>query len=169
MASEEEAGGAGLEEAKILPLAEGDIEQVLAIERLSFSHPWSPYAFKQELRNKLSHLFCIKVPEDNTETLVAYLCLWLLKDEAHITNIAVHPRYRRRGLARRLLDFAEELAKRKGARDLTLEVRRSNLAAVEMYRQKGFQLSGIRRGYYYEEREDALVMTLKLDREPEVN
>src|SRR3972149_4038323 len=107
MGFEKEAEPPNLDEAKILPLREEDIEKVLAIERLSFCHPWSPYAFKQELRNSFSHLYCIKVLEAGEEKLVAYLCLWIVKDEGHVTNIAVHPTYRRQGLALRLLDFAE--------------------------------------------------------------
>ena len=168
MGFEKEAEPPNLDEAKILPLREEDIEKVLAIERLSFSHPWSPYAFKQELRNSFSHLYCIKVLEAGEEKLVAYLCLWIVKDEGHVTNIAVHPTYRRQGLALRLLDFAEEMARKKGATDLRLEVRRSNQAAIEMYKKKGFQIAGVRRGYYYEEKEDALVMTLKLAPEAEI-
>ncbi|MEE8449190.1 MAG: ribosomal protein S18-alanine N-acetyltransferase [Thermodesulfobacteriota bacterium] len=147
----------------VVPLNEEDLEQILIIERLSFLHPWSKYAFRQELRNRFSRLFGIRVPEDDKNALAGYLCMWLVKDEGHITNIAIHPRFRRQGLARRLLYFAREQALRGGAEQLILEVRRSNLAAIDFYQKEGFQAIGVRKGYYYEDGEDALIMSLRLD------
>lgn len=147
---------------KIVPATEGDIDEIVAIERLSFARPWSRYAFKQELRSPFSYLFCIKVQEEDGERVAGYVGLWLIKEEAHITNIAVHPKYRRRGFARRLLEFVEQISLERGATLLTLEVRRSNQPAINMYRKKGFQITGVRKGYYFEDREDALIMTLYL-------
>jgi ribosomal-protein-alanine N-acetyltransferase len=147
----------------VIPLTEKDLDQIMAIERLSFPYPWSKYAFRQELRNRFSRLFGITVLQDDNNSLAGYLCMWLIKDEGHITNIAIHPRFRQQGLARRLLDFARRQALLAGAEQLTLEVRRSNLTAINFYQKEGFQPVGVRKGYYYEDGEDALIMSLRLE------
>ncbi len=147
---------------KILPVTEMDIEEILPIERLSFSRPWSKYAFRQEIRSPFSYLFCAKLFEGEREVVAGYIGLWLIRDEAHITNLSIHPRFRRRGYASELLDFIEDFALERGGSCLTLEVRRSNYAAIDMYLKRGFEKAGIRRNYYFEEREDALIMTRDL-------
>lgn len=140
-----------------------DVEQVHAIDVLSFSMPWTERSYRFELtENPSSHLW---VAELNGR-VVAMIAYWLIVDEAHIGTIAVHPEYRRRGIARRLLAETLIAMSEKGARSATLEVRRSNLAAQDLYRKFGFKVVGLRPRYYRDNNEDALLMTLEnIDRE----
>lgn len=131
-----------------------DLDEVLEIERLSFRTPWSKYAFIHEIEFENSVFETVKVEGK----LVGYGGFWHILDEAHITNIAIHPEHRRRGLGRRLLIHLLELAVEKGVSKATLEVRRSNAAAQRLYKDFGFQMIAVRRHYYSEENEDALVM-----------
>jgi ribosomal-protein-alanine N-acetyltransferase len=93
------------------------------------------------------------------------IALWLIIDEIHIGTLATHPRYRRRGIARRLLSTALRFALQQGVRTATLEVRHSNVAAQALYSQFGFTVAGRRRAYYHDNNEDALLMTA-LDLDP---
>jgi len=136
-----------------------DLDVVLAIERASFSMPWSRGAFLYEMQqNRVAR--CVVTREDGR--VVGYLCLWEIADEVHITNIAVHPDARRRGIARRLLAGALEDVRRRRLRLVVLEVRPSNTEAIGLYASFGFRVVGRRRGYYYDTGEDALVMELAL-------
>jgi len=136
-----------------------DLDEVIAIERVSFSMPWSRNAFLYELeRNRVAR--CRVVREDRH--VVGYLCLWEVADELHITNLAVHPRFRRRGVARSLLGEVLAEARRDGRRVVVLEVRPSNREARGLYESFGFRVIGRRRGYYYDTGEDALVMEAQL-------
>ncbi len=141
------------------PMRVRDLNDVMVIERLSFSTPWSKSAFLSELlENDRAHYLVARV----NGRPVGYVGIWLVADEGHITNVAVHPDYRSRGVGRRLLDAITELAVRKGARRLTLEVRKSNLRAQSLYQSLGFQGVGIRRGYYRDNNEDAIIMWREL-------
>ncbi len=136
-----------------------DLSAVVELERLSFTLPWSENAFRYELENPVSRAWVV----EKDGQVVASLVLWLVLDEAHIATIAVHPDHRRQGIGRILLLHALRMAWDEGARQAFLEVRLSNLAAQELYRQLGFEVSGRRRGYYHDNHEDALLMTLKED------
>jgi ribosomal-protein-alanine N-acetyltransferase len=137
-----------------------DLEEVLAIERASFSMPWSRGAFLYELeQNRVAR--CYVVREDGR--LIGYICLWEVADELHVTNIAVHPAARRRGLARAMLAQVMDEARRRSTRIVVLEVRPSNVEARALYDSLGFRVVGRRRGYYYDTGEDALVMEATLD------
>jgi ribosomal-protein-alanine N-acetyltransferase len=133
-----------------------DIAAVHEIERLSFRTPWPSYAFEQELAsNRLARYLVVHVGE----LLVAFAGLWLMADEAHITTFAVHPDWRRRGIAQRLMVALVELSLEIGAQRMTLEVRASNEAAQALYRRFGFVDVGRRPRYYTDDNEDALIMT----------
>ncbi len=131
-----------------------DLDETLQIERLSFTTPWSKYAFIHEMDFANSVFETVKVGGK----LVGYGGFWHNMDKTHITNIAIHPAFRRRGLGRRLLIHLLELAVEKGVSKATLEVRRSNEAAQRLYLGFGFEMIAVRKHYYSEENEDALVM-----------
>lgn len=132
-----------------------DLDEVLSIEGRSYPTPWSRRAFSSELTaNVYAHYFTARLDEK----LVGYFGMWLFFDEAHITNIAVHPERRRRGIGERMLRFALEKARQLGATKMTLEVRLSNHGAQNLYRKLGFQDRGIRKGYYADTNEDAIIM-----------
>jgi [ribosomal protein S18]-alanine N-acetyltransferase len=136
-----------------------DLDEVLAIERLSFSMPWSRGAFLYEMQqNRAARCWVMR----EEQVIVGYVCLWEIADELHITNIAVHPAQRRRGLGRSLLGGVVEDGRVRGLRVVVLEVRPSNREALPLYESFGFRVVGRRRGYYYDTGEDALVMEVSL-------
>ena len=133
-----------------------DIAAVHEIERLSFRTPWPSYAFEQELAsNRLARYLVVRIGE----RLVAFAGLWLMADEAHVTTFAVHPDWRRRGIAQRLMVALVELSLEIGAQRMTLEVRAGNEAAQALYHRFGFIDVGRRPRYYTDDNEDALIMT----------
>lgn len=137
-----------------------EIDQVVKIERLSFPTPWSPHAFYSELTENLCA--CYVVAKEGVR-VIGYAGMWVLIDEAHVTNIAVHPDFRRRGIGEKLLKELITRAASRGARRLTLEVRPSNEAAQRLYTKFGFEPKGVRKGYYTDNREDAIIMWLEID------
>jgi ribosomal-protein-alanine N-acetyltransferase len=135
-----------------------DIAQVLLIEMNSFPSPWNERMFLSEIRdNRLSSFLVAKC----NETVVGYGGFWLIFDEAHFVNLAVHPAFRRRGIGKQLLSALLTLAKERGATRATLEVRVSNTAAIKLYEGFGFKTCAIRKKYYKDNNEDALVMWLE--------
>jgi len=137
----------------------GDLDEVLEIEGASFGMPWSRGAFVYEIeRNRVAR--CWVMREDGR--VVGYLCLWEIADELHITNIAVHPVHRRRGIARTLLASVLEGARRRSPSVVALEVRPTNVEARTLYESFGFRVIGRRRGYYYDTGEDALIMEARV-------
>ena len=136
-----------------------DLDEIMAIERASFSYPWSPRFFLQELRVPCARSL-LAVMSGKT---VGYIIYWLLPKEADIHNLAVHPTYRRWGIGRFLLQGVMDEAKRNGSSRVTLEVRKSNEAAQRLYHSLGFVEQGVRKGYYSDDGEDALVMVLEFD------
>jgi [ribosomal protein S18]-alanine N-acetyltransferase len=136
-----------------------DIDDVLKIEHVSFTLPWSRESFYNELvHNNYSHYI---VMEWNGQ-VIGYCGMWLVIDEAHITNVAVLPEFRGRKLGEALMRKAMETAKELGAKTMTLEVRVSNRVAQSLYRKLGFLNGGIRKQYYTDNQEDALVMWVNL-------
>ena len=132
-----------------------DLPEVLVIERASFSMPWSRGAFLYEIeQNQVAR--CWVGREDGR--IVGYICLWDVAEELHVTNVAVHPDARRRGIARALLESVFGHARVVRSRMVLLEVRPSNTEAIALYDSFGFRAVGRRRGYYYDTGEDALVM-----------
>jgi ribosomal-protein-alanine N-acetyltransferase len=141
------------------PMDLDDLEQVLWIERDSFSSPWRRDHFLHELR---TNRYAVNRVLKSGDRVLGYSCTWIVDDELRINNIAVHPDHRRQGLARRLLWDALHEARGRGCRRATLEVRPSNGAALRLYRQNGFVQVGRRRNYYRDEGEDALLMEAAL-------
>lgn len=136
-----------------------DIDEVLIIENLCFTMPWSKKAFEEDLnKNKLSKYI---VAEHNKD-VVGYIGVWRILDEGHITNIAVHPKFRKRGIARALMENLIQILKRESIIKMTLEVRASNVPAINLYNQLGFKPEGIRKAYYEDNKEDALIMWKEL-------
>jgi [ribosomal protein S18]-alanine N-acetyltransferase len=136
-----------------------DLDEVLEIERLSFKTPWSRAAFRYEItQNRVAR--CLVVRTDGS--IAGYLCLWEIGHEIHITNLAVHPRWRGQGLARALLHAMLEEGRARGVTLAFLEVRPSNTEALGLYESLGFSVIGRRKGYYFDTGEDALVMETRL-------
>ena len=137
------------------PMTLQDIPRVLEIERLSFRTPWPADAYTHELKeNRLATYVVARVDG----RLVGYAGMWVILDEAHITTIAVDPPYRGQHVGERLLLGLIDAAIERGARWMTLEVRKSNHSAQNLYRKYGFREIGTRKGYYSDNREDAVVM-----------
>jgi ribosomal-protein-alanine N-acetyltransferase len=145
------------------PMTLEDVPRVREIDVLSFSLPWSERSYRFEVAEN-PHASCWVAewvhPDGRTE-VVGMMVNWVILDELHIATLAVHPDYRRMGIARRLLAKGLQAGLERGARLAFLEVRRSNLAAQNLYRAFGFELSGVRPRYYKDNFEDALLMTLE--------
>ncbi len=139
-----------------------DLDEVMVIEELSFSTPWSRRAYTHEIEdNHLAHLWVTEVCDfEGHQRVVGMLVMWLILDEAHIANLAVHPEYRRRGYAERMICMAFIEAIGRGAKSITLEVREGNRAAQLLYHSFGLKAVGRRPKYYKDSSEDALIMTL---------
>lgn len=138
---------------RIEPMQLADVEAVHAIESRSFLTPWSQGTFYSEL---LENQFAYYLVAKEGESLVGYGGMWIILDEAHITNVAVLPEYRGRGLGEGLLRALMGAALCQGARKMTLEVRPSNNRALNLYKKNGFVVRGVRKGYY--QGEDAYIM-----------
>ena len=149
---------------RVEPMRPADLAQVLAIERESFKSPWSKASFEAELGKPYGGLKVIRLQGgDHVGPVLGYICFWLVADELQITNLAVHPEYRRRSIGWHLLLHAIRLGLAAGARFAVLEVDRSNRAARALYEKLGFMVVHKRPCYYPESREDGLVMELKLN------
>ncbi|WP_203364619.1 ribosomal protein S18-alanine N-acetyltransferase [Bacillus sp. REN10] len=136
-----------------------DVEQVYEIEKNSFTVPWTKESFYKEMDNNLFALYHVAESEGQ---LIGYCGMWLVLDESQITNIAILPSYRGNGFGEKLLVHVMKAAKAKGAAVMTLEVRVSNTPAQNLYKKLGFQPGGIRKNYYSDNQEDALVMWVRL-------
>ncbi|MEJ2235144.1 MAG: ribosomal protein S18-alanine N-acetyltransferase [Syntrophobacterales bacterium] len=149
---------------RVEPMRPADLAQVLAIERESFKSPWSKASFEAELGKPYGGLKVIRLKGgDHVDPVLGYICFWLVADELQITNLAVHPEYRRRSIGWQLLLHAFQLGHAAGARFALLEVGRSNRAARALYEKLGFMVVHKRPCYYPESREDGLVMELNLE------
>lgn len=142
----------------IREMRESDIHEVLEIEHMSFNTPWSETTFY----NEIYHPFSIARVAFAGEKLVGYICANQIIDEGHILNLAVHPDYRRRGIASALVEDILKELKDCACRVLYLEVRISNHAARKLYEGFGFKVVGIRKCYYVSPVEDAVVMMLEM-------
>ncbi len=142
-------------------MEERDLPEVLAIERVSFPNPWHESTFRGEIQNKSISFPWVMVREPGDQ-VVGYIIFWKVGEEVQVNNIAIHPDFRRRGLGESLLREVISWVKKEGAQFITLEVRPSNLAARALYQKLGFRTIGLRRFYYSNPVEDALVMILDL-------
>ncbi|MBK5252399.1 MAG: ribosomal protein S18-alanine N-acetyltransferase [Peptostreptococcaceae bacterium] len=142
-------------EIKIREMAIEDIDDILVIEHESFSVPWPREAFESEvLRNAIS----VYIVAETEGEIIGYGGMWLILDEAHITNVAVKESLRGNGVGERLAQFLIDEASKSGAISMTLEVRKGNAAAISLYEKMEFVVEGIRPGYYQDNKEDALIM-----------
>jgi ribosomal-protein-alanine N-acetyltransferase len=143
------------EELIIIPMEKEHLDQVLDIEQVSFPTPWSRNSYLRELSdNQFAYYYvCLQ-----GEQVVGYMGMWIIIDEAHVTTIAVHPDFRGRQLGRYLLEELMLRAVVLGADKITLEVRPSNEPAQKLYRRVGFVPAGLRKGYYSDTKEDAIIM-----------
>ena len=139
-------------------MEEDDILQVCDIEKQSFSSPWSEFAFKSELQDNKLASSCVTYPLNEESKVVGYGGLWVILDEAHITNIAITPEFRGQKIGEFLLSNMMDIARTKGAQRITLEVRVSNFIAQKLYERLGFASAGLRKGYYTDNHEDAVIM-----------
>jgi ribosomal-protein-alanine N-acetyltransferase len=145
---------------QIAPLGLEDLPEVLEIETLSFPIPWGLSSFRYELvENPYASLFGARLGDG---PLAAFACVWVIDQELKVNNIAVHPRWRGRGIGGQLLGFLLDFGTGQGCLETTLEVRPSNAPALRMYSKAGFRIIGRRRGYYSDTHEDALVMACPL-------
>lgn len=141
----------------IAPMELWDIDGVMEIEYASFAIPWSREAFEEELTNN-KHAVYIVAKQDNK--VIGYGGMWKVLEEGHITNIAVHPDFRRMRVGYAIVEALTQIAKNKGIGSMTLEVRENNIAAQGLYRKFGFEVVGRRKKYYADNNEDALIMTM---------
>lgn len=140
-------------------MVEMDIPSVVAIEEEAFAIPWTQEIFEHEMNgNNYAHYI---VAVENEE-VIGHFGMWIVLDECHITNIAVRKRLRGRGIGEKLMSEAIRLCKDMNVKLMTLEVRVSNHTAQNLYRKLGFKDGGIRKNYYTDDREDALVMWVEL-------
>jgi len=137
------------------PMTVEDVDEVLSIEQVAFSTPWSRSAFLGELTSNPLALYFVGRLEGR---IVCYGGCWLIHGEAHITNIAVAPGFRGRGFGEGVCVWLMREAAHRGMTRATLEVRVSNLVARELYRKLGFVPAGVRPNYYTDTQEDALIM-----------
>lgn len=133
---------------------ETDIDDVLEISNLSFSSTWSRSSYEQELNNSLARYFVAKL--DNK--IVGFVGTWIIVDESHITNVAVHPDYRKLGIASKLIEEMISYCDKQNCIAYTLEVRAGNKPAISLYEKHGFKIDGVRKEYYQDNKEDALLM-----------
>jgi [ribosomal protein S18]-alanine N-acetyltransferase len=134
-----------------------DLPEVMDLEQEAFSWPWTEEMFVDELEREFSYILLAR-QEDGQ--LAGFINFWVLFDEAHINNVAVKKSLQKQGIGRYLVTEALGFAYEEGARSATLEVRRQNFAAVKLYENLGFELTGIRKGYYEDPPDDALIMWL---------
>lgn len=140
------------------PMTTADLDEVMVIERTSFRFPWSTGFFLQELQ-----VACARsILAETDRRIVGYVLFWMLPGAVDIHNIAVHVDFRRHGIARLLLSQVIEQARNRSDLRVMLEVRRSNIQAQKLYESLGFVMTGVRKGYYSDDGEDAFAMTLEL-------
>ena len=145
---------------------EGDLAEILEIERDSFPTPWSPELFRSEMANSISRMLVVKATQAQATVVVGYVVFWRVADEIHLHSIAVRKDLRKCGIASRLLSKVIRDCRPEGARFVTLEVRCSNLPAQKLYEKFGFSVRGVRRGYYTDTGENALIMSVDLEQIP---
>jgi ribosomal-protein-alanine N-acetyltransferase len=139
-----------------------DLPQVFELDRNSFSLPWPERSFRFELENnEVSRCWVAELlPESGAPLLVAMIVVWMIADEVHVATLAVSPEYRRQKIAQRLLAHTLIDAYHSGANSSFLEVRRSNQAAITLYQRFGYREVAVRRNYYKDNQEDAILMDL---------
>lgn len=146
---------------ELVKLTEAHIPQMVELEKLCFSMPWTADMIRSELNNPS----CLYLAAVDGDTLVGYIGVQTVLDEGYINNVAVSPEYRRRGIAAALISLLAEQAQAIGLAFMTLEVRESNAPAIALYEKLGFTTVGRRKNYYEKPREDAILMTIFFKKE----
>jgi ribosomal-protein-alanine N-acetyltransferase len=136
-----------------------DIDEVIKIEHASFTVPWSKESFESEIKNN-KHAIYIVVKQENK--VIGYGGMWKIFEEGHITNVAIHPDFRRKRIGSALMEAMIKTAVDNEITLLTLEVRESNIPAQRLYSKFGFEVVGKRKNYYADNNEDALIMNVEL-------
>ena len=150
------------EDLHIVPMVPADIDAVVEIEKRSSPTPWPAQLFLEDLARDWAQVDLARVPDgDGQGEVLGFASYWLVHDELHLLNLATHPAHRRRGIGTRLMGHLIALARSRGCRYITLEVRRGNHPAQALYQAHGFDAMGMRTRYY-SDGEDAIVMTLTL-------
>jgi len=154
-------------EITVSPLVESDIASILEIENDSQPEPWTKKAFVEEIERVNSLMLAARVVTDPaagppSQEIAGYICFWLVAGEIQILNIAVRKTLRRQGIARKLIELAIRAAREENAGYITLEVRKSNLAARQLYETFGFKVVGERPNYYGTLKESAILMELEI-------
>ena len=139
-----------------------DLDRIMEIEKDGFAHPWSADLLRRELMHDWSTILLATERRGGAEVVLGFVVFWLVHDELHVLNIATALEARRRGVGWALMEEAAARARQAGAILATLEVRRSNHAALALYRALGYGQVGVRPNYYADEGEDAIVMVLDL-------
>lgn len=151
---------------QIQPMSVQDIPIIEVLEVACFPEPWPGEMYRHELmHNRLSAYWVVRPASNSAQgapPILAYGGYWTMGPEVHIVTVATHPDYRRQGLGRLLMEWMIERARLAGATEVTLEVRAGNVAAQALYAQMGFEVVGRRKGYYRNNGEDAILMTLFL-------
>jgi len=146
---------------ELVKLTEDHISQMVELEKICFSLPWTAELIRSELNNPS----CLYLAAVDGDTLAGYIGIQTVLDEGYINNVAVRPEYRRRGIAAALISLLIEQARAIGLAFMTLEVRESNAPAIALYEKLGFTTVGRRKNYYEKPREDAILMTIFFTKE----
>ena len=151
-------GSPGKARLTVRPMRLGDLDEVMLIERRSFSAPWEESTFRGLMRRPSAALLVAEIDDE----LTGYSVMWFAADEGELGNVAVLPERRGEGIGRTLLRESIAVAASRGTRSLYLEVRESNEVARGLYEKVGFNVVGVRKQYYTEPVEDATVMKLEV-------
>ena len=152
-----------LKSVKTVEMTLDDLNEVLEIEQCSFPTPWSKELFLKELHSESSKIFLAKSNFLGKQRVLGYISIWFVNEEVHILNLACHPNFRRSGVAKSLIEYSLSFSFQIGARRVFLDVRETNHAALSLYKKYGFKPIGIRKGYYSDTQEDAIVMVLEME------
>lgn len=146
----------------IRPMQEKDLPRIMEIEHACFPAPWALQSFVSELRdNEYARYFCLEYKGK----VIGYMGLWFILEEGHITNVAIVPEYQGKRRGEFLMRSVIELMAKEGMERMTLEVRTTNETAQRLYQRLGFLTAGVRKGYYSDNREDALIMWLDIEKD----
>lgn len=143
-------------EPMIRKIRQEDVPQIHEIEKRCFAMPWSEESILHDVKENVVARWLVM--DDGEGSVLAYAGMWFVLDEAHVCNVAVHPDHRRKGYGRQIFEALQALAKENSMSMMTLEVRRSNIAAQNLYHACGFLDVGYRKRYYEDNKEDALIM-----------
>ena len=149
---------------KFRPMYEGDVDAIMQIEPHIYSHPWTRGNFTDSLHSGYSAWVLERHDAKNGDEMVGYALLMMVIDEAHLLNLSIAKGYQKQGLGRKLLEHMVQIAQNHHAQNMFLEVRTSNISAIALYENMGFNEMAIRRNYYpaANGREDAVLMGLAL-------